>query len=151
MIQRDYIMRMIQQANRMLGKLLEMKNVDDDNPILEIIQQAYTEALPFDKDELLAISVDKFKSWLISQDLHEAQLSLLAHVLRQEAELFYKQGNSILANQNFQKALITFGYIDEIVDTFSMDRQADILDIRNRIQELNLTEPSKSTEIEHPQ
>lgn len=138
MLKEDYIMRIIRQASMMMGKLMQLNYVEEEQAALELINEAYDTALTIDAEALASMSNAQFTDWLNNADLHPTQLKLLAELLQAKGEIVDNHGAYVQSNAYFQRAIWTLERLNDVEQVFSMDRQATIRHLQTRLdQEAN--------------
>lgn len=99
----------------------------DTTEALEEIQTYYQGWLGFDRQFILDHSPESLLAFLVSKRNFSADhLELLARLLAKEGEILAEDQQILLAKDQFQKALIIFGYVEQQSKVFSLQRRHTI-------------------------
>jgi len=132
MIQRDYILRLTQQIAQVVAKLLG-KSTEEK---LEIIDQAFTEWLRLDNEELAQVDEEKIVTFLVEdKGFNVYQAELIAELLARQGEAYFEKQEFLSAKDCLKKSLIIFGFVEEETKLYSMERISTI----NRANDLLAT------------
>lgn len=119
MIQRDYILRLTQQIAQVVAKLLG-KSTEEK---LEIIDQAFTEWLRLDHEELAQVDEEKIVDFLLQEKgFNVYQLELIAELMARHGEAFFEKQEFSSAKDQLKKSLIIFGFVEEETKLYSIER-----------------------------
>lgn len=100
MIERDYIMRLVQQLAGVLMRIFKLKTQEEYEHALEETHRAYQELLGM-SPELMAA----FDSAALAQLLgHHEKVKAAAALFREESELYRRTGDTTLAQARAQRA-----------------------------------------------
>jgi hypothetical protein len=134
MIQRDYILRMIQMLGDLLAAILGLIRKGDYSRASENLSQIYYDLLKQDAAFFRTIAEDELTEKLLEQHNYtNGHLEILAELFNAEAELSMAQGNTEEGLAYTRKALILFEYIDKAYRTFSKDRFEKISALNDRL------------------
>ncbi|MEK7727720.1 MAG: hypothetical protein AAB354_04860 [candidate division KSB1 bacterium] len=101
MVERDYLMRMIQQLGAALLRIFKLKELEKYDQALEETSNAFNELLGM-SPELLAA----FDSATLAQLLgHHEKVKTAAALFREEGELHRRKGEDVKAQACYQRAL----------------------------------------------
>lgn len=107
MIQRDYIMTMIEQLGRLLGQLLMMKKAQKLEEAVETIDKAGHLFFGIDIGKLPTLTDAEFIDSLKSADsVDPVRCAIVALLLNEQAEIFDAQGKHEESYPRYMKALI---------------------------------------------
>lgn len=87
MIQRDYILRMIEQFAAIAHRILGFRTSQQHNQALEVIRSAYKAFLSCDKEFIESQSVEDLISLMENGVLRPEQLTMIAKLLAEEATI----------------------------------------------------------------
>lgn len=104
MIERDYIMRMIQQLSGVLLRLLNLKRSQDYDQALDLVTNAYGEL--FGTEAALLRAMDSATAAHLLG--HPEKIKALATLCREEADLFRHKGKEVEADTASRRALELF-------------------------------------------
>ena len=127
-------MRMIRQASLVAGRIMELKQAADPNPLLEVIQEAYDTVLDVDPHQLEELSDEAFQEWLVSAQWHSAQFELLATLLQTKGEYLETQGEESLSYRYFGRAIYVLEHLGDVEQLYSLERRARIINLRQRME-----------------
>ncbi|NDV82510.1 hypothetical protein [Bacteroides sp. 51] len=122
MLQRDYIMRLIQLFFEALAKFLRNKENQKPDVLRSELDELYKTFLKYPRDHFKAMSIDE----IINSFNDEGKLYKLEIV----AELFYQ--DALLGEVDkllLEKSLALFRYVDLNGDVFSFDRNRKVGEI----------------------
>ena len=135
MIERDFIMRMLQMFFEALAKLIEKKDVPGEEPDPSYIQERlygmYEQFFHTPAIHFYHLSKEDMLDELLSNNYSErdilARVQMLSELLYQDAMV----KNSTLEKYGLlEKSLYLFEYLNHHSNTFSWDRNQRILDIK---------------------
>lgn len=126
-------MRIIQQSMRLTAKLTGFQDPEEPFYILELIDQACTTALNIDPKLLDDWTEQAFRSWMHDSSLHPAQIRLLVEILDKKAEMAARAEEAFQEQAFLQKTIITLEYLNDVEQTFSLERQARIHRLKERL------------------
>ncbi|MDR2409228.1 MAG: hypothetical protein LBE13_14090 [Bacteroidales bacterium] len=131
MEQEDYLKKQIEQMGRTLGAILSnligSKNAGKINEGIEITNQALKTELDFDIQEVMDIRTDDFIDIFISEKKFTSNsFEKLAEILLLIADNKESKEKELL----YEKCLIIFEYLERVENTYSLDRQRKIEQIK---------------------
>src|SRR5260221_14439746 len=89
MMQKDYILRMIQQLSRVLIQILHLREIKDYEGALTYIDDGFKQALGFGSDLILSVPDEKLLVMLTSIDvLYIEKCVLCANLLKSEDDIY---------------------------------------------------------------
>lgn len=134
MYQRDYILRMIEMAGRMLAAILGQIKGGDLHKASEGLENLYYDILKEDAAFFRDIPAEKLTEKLLHEHNYtNGHLEILGDLFNAEAELCLAQNNIPGYKEYSRKALIIFEFIDKEYRTFSQERLDKIEAIRERM------------------
>jgi len=133
MIQRDYIMRMLQDFFSMIAKLLRLKMEEPDMTLVqERINEMYKQFFRHSADHFYTMEQEALLEELTNDKLSETEQFAMIQML---AELLFQDGlikiDRVEKISLLEKSLFLFKYLDSNSKTFSWDREQKIDDIHN--------------------
>lgn len=130
MLKEDFLLRMLQEALRVLSLILTGKK--DDGEKKEDIKRCYTKFLEKDKQDFLSMSLEQLTN-AFEEDSTESQLMKLEIL----ATLFYSDAVVTSDSQERRqlgiRALYLFEYISKWTHTYSIDREMKIAKLKQSI------------------
>ncbi len=137
MEQRDYLKKQIDQLGQVLAKILSdligLKNRGELNTGIEMTNQTLKNELDFDLQDIVDIPTDKFIDTIKGQkDLTNENIEKLAEIL------FVIADNQVDGNKNlYQKCLAIYAYLENVENSYSLDRNWKIKRIKNFVDYQN--------------
>ena len=131
MIQRDYLMRMVEEFFKMLSILLDSKNGGDLREIEKNLDLAAEKILGMDRKTLCEIDPSQLKQELIrSGSTHEfiARAQVMSRILTESAELAEREGRERDSVELYVKAL------NLLLDTIIGGEPVELLEFTPRIE-----------------
>jgi hypothetical protein len=140
MIRKDYLLRYFEELGQVLAKLMGFKEKGDFMGGLELLNETFSSMLHINSGDLNRISSDKLVSYL-TDDLQFTltQVSLVAELLFQEAELYNQLAKQEDANSRYRKVLILYNYINREEKAYSIEREQRSEMIRQLLDNRNLS------------
>ena len=106
MINRDYILRMIEQLARFLQRALLMKDAQQYPESMAEIKKAGKIFLGLNLDAMEALSdKDLIRLWSVGNDLDAEKCALASQIFRAEGEIYEHQGDAEKAHACYRKSL----------------------------------------------
>jgi len=138
MEQRDYLMRQIEQAGRVLGKVLaDLSGLKREGKVREGIGQAgqtLQGELDLRIEELTGIPVDQLVNTLLEKKhMFQENLEKLADLLVEIADGYELLDNQENARSLYQRALTLYEYVDQAGSAFSFNRHSKIQQLKHRL------------------
>ena len=135
MIQKDYILRLIEEAAKVLAKALKLKNDGDYEQAKQILDEAYNDILKIDKNAALFVSNNEFIAYLTNGlQLEPGKIEILANFFTEDASI----EENILTKKNLiEKALLLYKYIGESDKTFSFERINKTTRLQKMLEDLS--------------
>ena len=123
MIRKDYLLRYFEELGQVLAKLMGFKEKGDFKGGMELLNETFNSMLHISSEDLNKISSDKLVSYL-ADDLQFTltQISLVAELLFEEAELYNQQTQNEHANTRYRKVLVLYKYLSQEEKSYSMER-----------------------------
>jgi len=137
MINRDYILRMIEQLSRFLSRALLMRDAKEYTEAVTEVKKAGKMFLGLNPEAMDALSDnDLIRLWRVAQDLDAEKCALAAQIFRAEGEVYEDQGDVDKATVSYLKSLSllteTINFLKEKIPSeliASVDFLAEHLDI----------------------
>ena len=124
MIQRDYILRMIEEAAQAISALIGMRKGGKYEEMLKVLGETYRAYFPFDGELLRNTEEEDFIAYITkTEDVPEEMLGVLADLLREEGEYWFFQGQYDKSSANFRRAVMILKHQNKLEPgLYSMDR-----------------------------
>ena len=122
MLQRDYIMRMVEEFGKFLAAIVGLKREGKFGKALNKIDDVYEEMIDLEPKVLKSIDVDELLDFLQNEKHFNNQyLKMIAELLFEEGQIYHESGDPISARNVLEKAKILINYLMESDATFSFD------------------------------
>lgn len=122
MIQRDYIMRMIEEFGKYLAAIVGLKIDGDLGGALKKIDDVFQGMIDLDPKVLKSLSEDELLDFLQREKKFNNQyLKMIAELLYEEGLIYSESGDPISARNVLEKAKILINYLMEADPTFSFN------------------------------
>lgn len=137
MIQRDYLLRMIEEAAQVVAALIGMRKGGKYDAMLQLLGETYRAYFPFD-GELLRNTEEEDVMTLVLEEygVEEEKLGVLADLLKEEGQYHFDQGQYEQASASFKRGILILNYLNEQhqeVYSFERMNKLDLLrDLLNR-------------------
>lgn len=128
MLERDYIMRIIQEFMAALAQFLEKDEIKDKSEQMQELYNKYVGPSDFLHTCSMDDLMDSFKRFDESERLYKMEML---------AELYYAESDFKIGaprNMLLERALLLFNFIDKHSKTYSIDRLNKIADIKNKLE-----------------
>lgn len=128
MLQRDYIQRMIEQFGELLKRVVSLRLEGKAEEALEEMDSVYDSYFPFEAALVRNTPIDEMDNFLADfPDLEEDHWSILAEILKEEAENSYSRGEWQAGDEAILKAIHILQHLNAADPlTFSFDRNNKI-------------------------
>lgn len=137
MYQKDYILRMIEMAARMIAALLGLIKKGELVRAGESLSNLYYDVLKEDAAFFRTIPENELTDTLLHKHNYtNGHLEILAWLFDAEAELEMAQGNRAGCREFSGKSLLLLEFIDREMKTYSEERMDKMQKIRERIENL---------------
>ncbi|MCB0835841.1 MAG: hypothetical protein KDD99_04195 [Bacteroidetes bacterium] len=138
MIQRDYLLKLIEEAAYVLSRLLGLRTGGRYEEAFELINQTLGSFFKFKRELLHNTEPEELPQILIRDyGLNDDQLSILADLLREEGELWNAQAEWEKAISSLTRALAILEFLNhKQKDLYSFERVSKMEIIRGKIDEL---------------
>jgi hypothetical protein len=134
MYQRDYILRMIEMAARMLAAILGQIKGGDTLKASEDLENMYYDILKEDAAFFRDIPLDKLTEKLLTEHNYtNGHLEILAELFSAEAELCHAKKDQKGCIEYSRKSLKLFEFIDNELKTYSEERVGKMNGLKSRI------------------
>lgn len=134
MIQKDYVLRLIEEFGIALRKIIQLRKSNQPKEAHLLIEQCYSGFLKLDISLISQMSGDQFISWVNQQTLQTLQLRVLADLLNEEGEIFLLIRDQSTALDRFVKALLLLQYINNLdPHTYSFGRMKKMATLEQKI------------------
>jgi len=140
MVERDYLMRMLQDFFSMIAKLVRLKVEEPDkNNIQERFYEVYRQFFRKPADYFYALEKENIPDALTRENMSEAEHFAIVQML---SELLYQDGlikNDIVEKISLlEKSLYLLKYLESNSKTYSWDREQKMNDIHKILTEYNI-------------
>lgn len=132
MYRRDYIQRMIEEFAKMIGHVMGLKAMNQEQMALEELRAGYKTYFGLSTEFVHGLPLDDFLEVLLAkEELKNQHLEALAQALMTEGELLH-QLDLPLATDLRQKALLLYRHLEKHdTATFSTIRKAAIAELES--------------------
>jgi tetratricopeptide (TPR) repeat protein len=132
MIRKDHLLKLLQQLDEALKKISGLKHEGNTESALEVVEQSYAKLLgigiPDQEDE-------QFLNKLLGEKALEFdELNVLAHLLKEEGDLYFALDDHEKSLTKYHQALDVFEYLNKEEKVFSFEREAKISEILERMR-----------------
>lgn len=141
MIERDYIMRLVQQLAAVATRILRLRELEKYDQAQQELEQAYGELLGLQHELLLSLDAATAAQLLG----HEEKIKIAAKLMQEESALLEHQGRFEQAHARRQRALELYlealalaGYSEEEDGAIlaSLCQKIDVAELAERYQEI---------------
>jgi tetratricopeptide (TPR) repeat protein len=109
MMQKDYILRLIQQFSQVLMRILHLRDSKDYEGALTYIDDVFRQALGLSSDLINSVPDETLLAMLTSIDILDIEKCLLvAHLLKAEGDIYVDQGDFDTSYYRYLKSLYLF-------------------------------------------
>lgn len=139
MFRRDYLQRLIEEAGEVISRLVGLRSEQRYQQALQLIDEVYDSFFPFSRHEMSHSSPEVMTS-LVTETyrLSEEQITVLADLMREEAELWFDQGQWAKGQQLLQGALRLLKHLDfQQPELYSFERARKIDTLQARLEDGN--------------
>jgi predicted translin family RNA/ssDNA-binding protein len=127
MLQRDYILRMIEMIGELIAGVLGLIKKKDYQKASNTLDQAYYNFLKEDAAFFRNIPTEKLtKNLLQEHDYSYGHLEILSELFYAQAELFKAEGKADEAREYYEKSLILLEFVMKEEKVFSLEREKRI-------------------------
>ncbi len=131
MIQKDYILRLIEEAAKVLAQIFKLKENRDFDSARKTLDKAYTEILKIDKFEILIRPTEKLIPYLtLDLKLEPGKIKIISDFLAEDAFL---ETDLIVKKNLIEKSLLLTNYVNEFGKTFSFERVAKVKQLKEML------------------
>ncbi len=131
MIQKDYILRLIEEAAKVLAQIFKLKENRDFDSARKTLDKAYTEILKIDKFEILIRPTEKLITYLtLDLKLEPGKIEIISDFLAEDAFL---ETDLIVKKNLIEKSLLLTNYVNEFDKTFSFERVAKVKQLKEML------------------
>jgi len=108
-MQKDYILRLIQQFSRVLMQILHLREIKDYEGALTYIDDVFRQTLGFSSDLINSVPDETLLAMLTSFDILDIEKCLVvAHLLKAEGDIYVDQGDFDTSYYRYLKSLHLF-------------------------------------------
>src|SRR6266700_387367 len=109
MMQKDYILRMIQQLSRVLIQILHLREIKDYEGALTYIDDVFKQALGFSSDLITSVPDETLLAMFTSFDVLDIEKCfLVANLLKAEGDIYVDQDNFDTSYYRYSRSLYLF-------------------------------------------
>jgi hypothetical protein len=142
MYQKDYILRMIEMLGDLIRGILGLIATGRFRQAEDKLDEVYYTMLHRDATFFHDLPLEGLTNALIEDHNYtNDHLQILAELFFAEATLEYARKNYDDSRQHYLKSLALFEFIDRAYSTYTEERQMRMLEIRQKISELEGTKP----------
>ncbi len=136
MVQRDYILRMIEMLAQVIAGILKLIKSGDLHQASQSLQSAYGMAFRNEALKLKILPEEGLIDTLLQEYLYtNGQLEMLAELFYAHAELLLAENKTAESMSYYRKSLALLEYIDIVCRSYSQERQDRMQAIRERLKE----------------
>lgn len=146
-MQKDYILRLIQQFSRVLMQILHLREIKDYEGALTYIDDVFRQTLGFSSDLINSVPDEPLLAMLTSFDILDIEKCLLvAHLLKAEGDIYVDQGDFDTSYYRYLKSLHLFLTILLLSDSDITDPDIflEIEGLLNKLEDFELPVKIKS-------
>ncbi len=146
-MQKDYILRLIQQFSRVLMQILHLREIKDYEGALTYIDDVFRQTLGFSSDLINSVPDETLLAMLTSFDILDIEKCLLvAHLLKAEGDIYVDQGDFDTSYYRYLKSLHLFLTILLLSDSDITDPDIflEIEGLLNKLEDFELPVKIKS-------
>ncbi|MDR2807717.1 MAG: DUF6483 family protein [Spirochaetaceae bacterium] len=127
MVQRDYIVRIIEQFAAFLWAIIFNKKIRNYDIALEKIEEAYNELLNSKSNKIKSLEVDEIvKSNTYEKVLNTDNIEIIANLLSEEADIIEQiNGLNRITSEYYQKSFVLFYVLANKMNTRKHDEKID--------------------------
>lgn len=134
MIQRDYIMRMIEEFGKFLSAIVGLKREGKYEDALGKIDDVYEGMIDLDTKILKSVDSKELLDFLQNEKQFNNQyLKMIAELLFEEGQIYLESGDPISAQNVLEKTKVLINYLMESDATFSFDWYEKLSVIENAL------------------
>lgn len=134
MLQKDYILRMIEMLGDLLRAIFGLIKKGDLDTASDNLEKIYYDMLKQDAAFFRKIPAEELTTKLLGEHNYTGgHLEILAELFRTEAELEYAKGRKEECLEFSRKSLLLFEFTDRETKTFSPDRFRKMEELRKRL------------------
>jgi len=138
MYQKDYILRLIEQAFRFLGQVLNLIKKGKLDEAADRLEDSYHDFLREDASFFTGIPENKLTETLLREhNYSNGHLEILAELFNVQAELDLAKGNKRECLEFSRKSLLLYQFVDKELKTYSSERLKRIDEIADRLKKLS--------------
>lgn len=137
MYQRDYILRMLEMLTDLIAGILGLIKKGDYQKASQSLNSAYYDFLKQDASFFQGIPKEDLTVRLLKEhNYNNGHLEILSELFYAQAELSNAQGNQKESINFYEKSLILLDFVIKESKSFSLEKQAKLSSLQNRIAEL---------------
>jgi len=122
MLQRDYILRLIEEFGKFLAAITGLKLEGKLEEALKKVDETYKELLEIDPKVVKSLNEDEVLPFFQEEKKYDnKQLNMVAELLYQEGMIYVEEGDPVSARNVLEKSKILINYLMDNDSTFSYD------------------------------
>jgi hypothetical protein len=122
MLQRDYILRLIEEFGKFLAAITGLKLEGKLEEALKKVDETYNELLEIDPKVVKSLNEDEVLPFFQEEKKYDnKQLNMVAELLYQEGMIYTEEGDPVSARNVLEKSKILINYLMDNDSTFSYD------------------------------
>ena len=142
MYQKDYLLRIAQDAARVIAQVIYQRNIEDYQGALSLIDEQFRQTLGMGLGFIHSVSEDTLLALLTSVGtLDTEKCWLVATLLKAEGDIYEAQGDSTEAYYSYLKSLDLFFAV--LLDAHTIDSFPEVEDLLNELETYDLPEKTK--------
>ena len=131
MIERDYILRLVQQFSRMMAHIMGLKEKGRHAEALDEIKHVYKTVLKLEHEQVIGFERDDWKEFLSERAIEEWEMA--ADLLRLEGEVLLDMNKPEGVCAKLFTALDILKHVNESGKAFSLERMSKIADLEDKL------------------
>lgn len=131
MIERDYIMRMVQQFSRMMAHIIGLKEKGRHAEALDEIKHVYNSTLKLEHEQVMGFGKDDWKGFYSERSIEECEMA--ADLLRLEGEVLLDMNKPEGVCAKLFTALDILKHVNDSGKSFSIERMSKIAELEDKL------------------
>jgi tetratricopeptide (TPR) repeat protein len=137
MFKQDYLLKLIEEVGRVAAQVMGYRQRNAYDEALQLLGETYEAFFPFNGEQLGNTEEEDLISWLVEEHgLEVPQLEVVADLLREEAEVYFQQGDWEDGQSRLHKALRVLQHLNQSQPTlYSFVRYEKIAALQARLRQ----------------
>lgn len=135
MIQKDFIMRMIEMIAEVIARIIGLiKNGDPDQASL-LLENAYRDFLKEDASYFRRLSKEELTHNLLEKhNYRNGHLEILAELFLAEGELNFAKGDLVSSLDYYEKSYLLLEFTVQNSKSFSLSKESKMIQLKEKIE-----------------